>query len=150
MSRHKIIVLPYSVDHYALLNATPVFQYFGLPSNDAVAKIYTRGPSFSAFIDGELLLCAGVIKLWPGVGDAWMIPTELIFQYKILTYRLIRDHLDLIIKLGSFQRVQAITKFGFTRAINFLDHLGFEYEGPLRKYFGGEDYMRWGKITEVI
>jgi len=61
--------------------------------------------------------------------------------------RVITQELDRIIKEHNFKRVQSVIEPGDDRAIKFIEWLGFEREGLLRKYMPPEkDMLMYARI----
>ena len=105
------------------------------------------GNAHSIIQDGHLVLSAGVWQLWPGVGEAWLLPSARLLSRPRGPVRIVRRFLDEIAKREGYTRVQATTHADFDRGERFLEWLGFEREGVLRK-FGpdGSDHKIYSRI----
>jgi hypothetical protein len=146
-------IIPYEPEHF--LSVTKTSEYFaqlhtlynfGSPSD--VAKMYLRGPAYTMIAPEGIVGCGGIMKLWKGVGDAWVLATPLFKLYPKEVTSVVKTHLNTIIYNMRFERVQAIVKKDFEVGHRWIKRLGFHEEGPLDKYFGGIDFVRYAIITE--
>ena len=105
------------------------------------------GAAHSIIQDGHLVLSAGVWQLWPGVGEAWLLPSARLLARPRGPVRTVRRFLDEIAEREGYTRVQATTHADFERGERFLKWLGFEREGVLRK-FGpdGSDHKIYSRV----
>ncbi|KKK61769.1 hypothetical protein LCGC14_3011020 [marine sediment metagenome] len=100
--------------------------------------------------DGRLICSAGFIMLFPGVanGYAWGYFSDLIHKYPIATHKIMIKMIDTAEKKYGLKRLQVDCVKGFGRAIKWLEHLGFEYEGEMRRYGpNGETMLRFGRVS---
>lgn len=110
------------------------------------ATLETRGPAYSAFVDGELIVIAGINILWPGVGEAWAFLGGSYRKYGLFINRSVRKYLNEIAFGYKLERVQATVKKGHWVAIEWIDWLDFDYEGEMPGYFQGHTFLRYAKI----
>jgi len=113
------------------------------------AEFYLKmGPAYSGWIDGKLIGCAGIMIMWPGVGEAWIIFSEDVLQYKKDAYVVILDYLRAIISKLHLRRIQAHCHSALPHGQKYLEQLGFECEGKLKKYgIDGADHYLYAMIT---
>lgn len=106
-----------------------------------------NGPAYTLIINGKIVACAGVVLMEWKKGQAWVLLSSLFYQYKKTTYKLIKRFLELIIKTKDLKRVEAFVRPDFEEAINFIKHLGFNFQG-LQECYGpnGEDYLMFARI----
>lgn len=83
------------------------------------------GPAYTLFIDEIPVMCAGVVILKPGLGEAWMVLSSLFYRYKKECFMVVRDRLEIIIHGQNLKRVQALIETDFPKAEHWLYHLGF-------------------------
>lgn len=93
----------------------------------------------------------GLIELWPGVARVWAlfsselldsIPTVLALHVKRDLKR--AEELDL-------HRIEATVVASHQVGIGFLEWLGFEKEGLMRRYGpDGEDFILFAKVSDVV
>ncbi len=90
------------------------------------------GPCFSGLHEGRIVGCAGLIQLWPGVAQAWVVLDK---KYpKLAVYRAIKRALETLIKVCNYHRVQANTPIEFEAGHVMLKGLGFRPEAPMKEY----------------
>lgn len=89
---------------------------------------------YSVFVDDELLLVGGVINLWPGVAESWLIGTTLTEKYPIAFYKVVQFIHDEMVEHYNLHRIQCTCWEGYERSLKWLDKMGFSVEGFLRSY----------------
>ena len=100
----------------------------------ALADYEDKGPAFTLKHKGEIVASAGFYVLWPGVAEAWMVTTPLVYKYPVLFIKETINVFKKVYAMEKFYRIQATVRATDRRAVKFLEHLGFEIEGYLRKY----------------
>ena len=107
----------------------------------------TPGMAFTLLLNDTPIVSGGVIVLWHGVGEGWVMSSKRIFEYKFTAASLIKRRLDLICDNNKIWRLQTSVKAKFTTGIRFATWLGLTKEGLMRK-FGpdGSDYYKMAKI----
>ena len=102
-------------------------------------------PAFTALVDGQIAACAG-IALFPRapVGMAWACLGPLGRQHGLFITRAVRRGLHDLIRRHGLVRVEADCIAQWPAARRWLDFLGFEDEGMMRKRGPhGEDMIRY-------
>lgn len=112
-----------------------------------VAQLDASGMAFTALLGDEVLGCAGVIELWPGVGQAWAVLSDQALACSTTLTRAALRELDRITCERSFSRVQATVADGHGAGARWLAFLSFEVEGLLVNYGPGGtgDYWMYGR-----
>lgn len=92
--------------------------------------------------------CAGVVSLWPGVGEAWALTTALVMVYPLEFTRAVRAGVRLFFSHGC-HRIQMHVRADNEAAVRWAArHLGFCREGLCRAYDqDGRDYYRYARIA---
>lgn len=147
VSRGTREVIPFTTDHYVVATA-------GMhPWQDAEAagRLYeTRGPAYSGFVDGELAVCAGVVILYPGLGEAWAVVTDLGRRHPLFVTRAVRRGLQQIIRDHRLRRVQADVVTAHTPALEWARAFGFRDESTMPLYGPhGEGFTRLAMFPPV-
>ncbi|MBO6782241.1 MAG: hypothetical protein JJ899_03070 [Alphaproteobacteria bacterium] len=118
---------------------------------DAIDRqmLAARGMSFSALADGKIVGCAGVVELWPGVGQAWAVLSREALDEPITLTRAVLRELERIRRERSLHRVQATVADGHGAGARWLAFMGFEVEGLLINYGPGGrgDHWMYGMTT---
>ena len=115
------------------------------------AEANAHGAAFTArrISDGKIIACAGVRILWPGCGEAWAIFCNEIHRHKIEIHKNITAYLKIIINDFKLRRIQAYVRADVPVAVDYIEHMGFEREGLLRKFgLDGEDQYIYAMILE--
>lgn len=96
---------------------------------------------------GHVVAIGGVLPMWKGVGDVWMVGSDLLSLYPKAVYRLARCMLDEAVRSLELHRLQCSVDPRYQSHIDFIEHLGFTSEGLMRKFGqSGEDHIRYAKV----
>ena len=150
MVKYKIV--PYSKDH-----GDEIIE-FGM--NDKLMDIdasFTEnridfavpGLSFTLLVDNFPILAGGIVPLWDGVAEGWVLSSKKIFNHKIRAAISVKKRLDLICENNNIWRLQTAVKEEFKTGKRFAEWLGLKSEGLMQMY--GPDktnYYRMAKIYE--
>lgn len=101
------------------------------------------GMSFSALADGAVVGCAGIVELWPGVGQAWAVLSERALEEPVTLTRAVMRELARIRREHGLCRVQATVADGHGAGARWLAFMGFEVEGLLVNYGPGGHGDHW-------
>lgn len=102
--------------------------------------------NYAVFGPGGLLLLASILVVCPGVAEiTFLVDENLVSADKKTRFKLIRAFRQAI-EILPFRRIQAKVKDSFTIGRNFVEKLGFESEGLLRKYGPDSDYILYSKL----
>ena len=102
-----------------------------------------EGPSFTLEREGKIIWCGGIRIFWDGVGEAWCLVSEEGSHFPKLILSSTKKMLDFMQKDLKLHRVQATSRTDIPSFWKFLEHLGFEREGVLRKFGadGADSYL---------
>ena len=143
-----IEVRQYVPDDYITVNR----RYFDsltimhFPNPRSVANNLARGPAFTGLADGEIIACGGILPLWKGVGEAWVVSSELVSLYPITFAKVIWRKMKAIIEELELERVQTTVDAEHKVSQRWLERMNFKNEGVMRKFLGGRDYYRFAWI----
>jgi len=105
------------------------------------------GQAFTYFLNGKPVFACGIVQLWDGVAEAWVLAGKNVFDIKILAAKTIKQLQDQTCKKYKIRRLQTSVKANFERGLRFATWCGFEVEGLKRKYGpDGTDYYQLGII----
>lgn len=114
-----------------------------------LAQMRVEGMSWSAEVDGLVVASAGLVPLWAGVAEAWMISGDEVDRHAIKIARTLRTMLEDTMWQRSIHRAQANIHSRFERALRLAEWLGFENEGLMRRFgVEGDDYFRFAKVID--
>lgn len=114
----------------------------------AARLLATRGPAFTGLVDGEVIACGGILIFWAGVGEAWVVTSDLVDRYKLFFARTVTAKLGQIIREHRLERVQAAIDAEHHASIKWVEKMGFTNEGLMRKYLGRRDFYRYALVRE--
>ena len=112
-----------------------------------ICNFSKRGQAFTYFLNDKPVFACGIVPLWQGVAEAWVLAGKNIFDIKILAAKTIKELQDQTCKKYKIKRLQTSVKADFERGLRFATWCGFEIEG-LKKQYGpdGSDYYQLGII----
>ena len=88
----------------------------------------TKGPAFTAEIDGVILGCGGVVVLWPGMGACWMRLADEIGTHGLWLCRVTMEFLDRVTRDLNLHRLEAMALHESIRNQKWLELCGFVKE----------------------
>ena len=133
----KFEIVPYKQDHGKKMIA------FGLNDKlmdyDATFEenridFALAGLSFTLLCNSECVCSGGIVPLWSGVAEGWVISSKRIYENRIKASRLIRKRTDLLCAANKIWRLQTSVKANFKMGIRFAEFLGFNKEGLMVGY----------------
>lgn len=105
------------------------------------------GPSFTLEVSEGIVFVGGVIILWPGRGQTWLLTTELVHTKPLLFHKSVARILDLVVGDYRLHRLEAAVAADWAEANKWIKRLGFTFEGLARKYTpGGRDAKLYARI----
>ena len=105
------------------------------------------GLSFTLLCNSEPICSGGIIPLWNGSAEGWVISSKRIFKNRIRASRLIRKRTDLLCANNNIWRLQTAVKADFKIGLRFAEFLGFKNEGLMRGYGPDKsDYYLMAKV----
>jgi hypothetical protein len=122
--------------------------FMNFPKPELIAKRFTRGPAYTIVASEGLVASGGILPLWKGVGEAWVVTSELVDTYPLLFAKTVWRKLYEIINGNGIERVQTTIHKDFIVSQKWAERMGFKNEGLMRKYLGGEDYYRYALVRE--
>ena len=150
MANYKII--PYLKEHGDEIYA------FGM--NDKLMEIdasFTEnrldtaiiGLSYTLLADNNIILAGGIIPIWDGVAEGWVMSSKRVFDHKIRAASAVKKRLDYLCINNKIRRLQTAVKEEFLTGVRFAEWLGLQKEG-LMKYYGLDqtNYWRMAKYYE--
>jgi len=111
-----------------------------------VGQLQEEGLAFSGIENGNLVGSGGIIRMWPGVGEAWFLGSWRLHDNRVAAARLVRRHLKKCMQEKSINRVQVAVLDDWPTGKRFVEFLGFTHEGLMRRYFDDVDYVRYARV----
>ena len=112
-----------------------------------ICNYSTKGNAYTMFIDGKPVFAIGIVILWDGVAEGWVMASQNVFEMKFLAAKTMKELTDEMCKKNKIKRLQTSVKADFKLGVRFATWLGLEIEG-IKKCYGpdGSDYYQLGKI----
>lgn len=105
------------------------------------------GVAYTAIGDGEIYAMFGMWQLWPGVSEAWLIPSNKIDRKVIAMHRASLRFFEYAAEQTNTKRLQFTVHTRNERADRWAQRCHFEREGLLRKYGpDGADYWMYSRM----
>ena len=105
------------------------------------------GLSYTLLFNNNPVIAGGIIPIWDGVAEGWVMSSKRVFEHKIRAASAVKKRLDYLCINNNILRLQTSVKADFKLGVRFATWLGLEIEG-LKKCYGpdGSDYYQMGKI----
>jgi len=106
-----------------------------------------KGNAYTLFVDDKPIVAGGILILWKGVAEGWVMANQNIYELKFLAAKEIKKRTDVLCEKNKVKRLQTSVKAEFATGVRFAEWLGLRTEG-LMKHYGpdGSDYLRMAKI----
>lgn len=114
-----------------------------------LGREYARCGSALTLVEpgGLIVACFGVRAMWPGVGEAWCLTSCLAEKWAVGLTRTALLGLELLERNRTLHRVQAHVRRERRDAAEWLEYLGFEFEGLCLGYGADrEHYYQYARI----
>jgi hypothetical protein len=92
--------------------------------------------------EGVIIVCAGIVVPWEGVGEFWSIPSELVRHHKTSYARVALRVIKEVQRAKNLHRLHSFVLVEDARASKFMRWLGFKCEGIL-ECFGANSESYW-------
>lgn len=115
--------------------------------DNRICNYSKEGQAFTYFIGDKPVFACGIVQLWDGVAEAWVLCGINVFDIKFLAARTIKELQDETCKKYKIRRLQTSVKAEFKRGLRFATWCGFKTEGLKRKYGpDGSDFYQMSVI----
>tara|TARA_R100001594_G_C3912448_1_gene233640 strand:- start:122 stop:574 length:453 start_codon:yes stop_codon:yes gene_type:complete len=105
------------------------------------------GLSYTLLFNNNPVIAGGIIPIWSGVAEGWVMSSKRVFDYKIKSASAVKKRLDYLCLNNNIRRLQTSVKEDFKTGVRFAEWLGLEKEGLMKKYgLDGTNYWRMAKI----
>ena len=144
----KYEIVPFKPEHWDMIE----FREFeketmGKMLNEVRLRVDAAGPAYTGLVNGKVAGFAGVIIMWPGVGEGGFLGSDLFSENKLWFLRNVKRYLGKIMNTHQMHRVQTTVLHGHTNLIRLVEFLGMRFEGRMRHYGpNGEDYLMYGRV----
>lgn len=147
-----MIIVPFEAAHGAELAEGDLNIELNRPIGvqaEHYQQVADLGWSFSAMNNGWLIGSAGLVPLWPGVAEAWLLASDRINDHAISAGRIVRKRLFEIVDEEGLHRVQAMTRSDTPSLKRWAAWLGMKHEGKMLSYNQNrDDFERYAWVRK--
>ena len=110
-----------------------------------------EGLSYTATYKSKVIVMFGLYPLWKGVAEAWMLPTEHLFDSKLIFHKATLRFFNYASEKLKLHRMQTYVCTTNYRAIKWMEMCYFNREGHLKE-FGPDlkDYFVYGRLFNGV
>lgn len=151
VSTHSgVEIIDFSVRHVSVMNLRPQsrISFEHIPDYKQKLKAVEMSKwSHSAVVLGDIVCSFGIIEMWPGLGEAWMLTSDKVKRYPISLTRGAARYFDAAARDLQLRRLQITVNVNDELAVRWANRLNFTQEGLLRRYGpDGSDHLMYGKV----
>jgi len=115
--------------------------------NSYLQNYAAAGTAFTVLGNGKIHAMFGMWQLWPGVAEAWLIPSKHIDKKTIALHRGALRFFEYISNETGIKRLQFTVHSQNVRADRWAQRCHFEKEGVLKNYGpDGSDYFMYARL----
>ena len=110
-------------------------------------NLTNNSPAFTAMSEGEIYGMFGLYELWPGVAEAWLIPSAIINRRTVTFHRAALRFFEYAARKIGAKRLQFTVCTSNVHADNWAKRCYFQSEGILKQYGpDGSDYKMYARF----
>jgi hypothetical protein len=146
----EIKVREYKAEDYMTINRRHFdsLTFLNFPNPKAISLNLLKGKAYT-ITNGQPVACGGILPLWNGVGEGWVVTSPMVEKYPILFTKTIWRATYRLIESMDLDRVQTVIDAEHTVSQKWAERMGFKNEGLMRKYLGGRDFYRYALVKET-
>ncbi len=96
---------------------------------EKIEIITSMGTSVTVIYDNIILCALGIVNIYKGVCEIWMLPCNSILQHKLRFAKITKNLLDQLWEMGYYHRIQ-VTALADDFHNRYFSWLGFDLETP--------------------
>ena len=132
-----VFFMPFNRVHYDAMNISQSDLVSQEKYMDVGAKLEAQskaGFSATVFFDLKAVMSFGIVPIWNGVAEAWMIADDKIRNKPYTLTKYSKRFIDIVPISLALHRLQITVRIRDKRAVSWARFLGFTEEGILRGY----------------
>jgi hypothetical protein len=149
---NQLRIVPFEIAHLEIIKARKfeARELARLPDLEGrVLGYMARGMAYTGFLGEEILMCGGIVLLWPGVGEGWSITTPLVTAHPVLFHFAMRRIMELLVRTMGLWRLEVAIQGDHYVSQRWIKRLGFEFEGFKQAYGpDGSDYVGFARVRK--
>lgn len=111
------------------------------------AQLVNLPDVYTLLMHGEVVIIGGIHVQWPGVAEGFLITTPLVEKYVKSFHKAMIRVIEVLRQRRKLRRLQTVVNVKHEVSHGWIQHLGFEPEGIMRKYGpDGSDYVRYARV----
>ena len=143
------VLVPFKIAHFDRIRLRPMdaLGVQGIPNlRERLIRVALMQMAVSGLAGDEVVFCGGLLTLWPGVEEAWLLTSPLVEKYPVWFHRTVDRYLhDKEIELG-LRRIQMTVHQDHETGKRWAERLGFACEARMAKYGPqGHDYYLYAR-----
>jgi hypothetical protein len=131
------VFVPYSPDHLSYINTNnPDIEAMrrGGGLQDMVDGQASIGEAVTVLTHGKPTAIFGIVPIWDGLAEIWLIPDESLRIYPLFMTKAARTFIDICMISKCLHRLQITVRCDHRQAVGWARTIGFTQEGTLSKY----------------
>ena len=109
-----------------------------------------KGMTYVGYQDQRPFLLMGILPLWPGVAEAWVLHREGLCSVPIFVLRSFRKVIKMAFEQMNLHRLQIDFSVNDHKGFGLSKSAGFKEEGLMRRFtYDGQDRMRMAIVKEA-
>lgn len=145
MSRPKPRIVPFEMAHLSVMDIRD-FEQASMTAG-GYETLVEKSVCGTMVFDGRVIAVIGYMELWPQCIEVWVIPSVYVPMYRFVFLRTLRSYLTQLFQPNGFMRIQC-PQFITSNLDHWMEHLGFQCEGIMRKYWNGQDMKLWAHVND--
>ncbi len=132
-----VFFMPFNRVHYDAMNISQPDLVSQEKYMDVGAKLEAQskaGFSATVFLDLKAVMSFGIVPIWNGVAEAWMIADDKIRNKPYTLTKYSKRFIDIVPISLALHRLQITVRIRDKKAVSWARFLGFTEEGILRGY----------------
>jgi hypothetical protein len=118
-------------------------SFYDYGARDQYAQELTRGLAYTVRLDGQILICGGVLPVDQSTGHLWCFMSKFAGKHMLAVHRVTRR----FIEVSGRKTVYATTEADYPRGCRWLEMLGFRQSAILHQYDpAGRDHILYTKV----
>lgn len=138
-------VVPFRQQHLAWLESVGSAETIqGWKLTKEECDLLERMDSWTGVWDGEPIVCAGLIRHWPGRSQAWAFMSKNAGRHMMWITKRVAEHLAKV-----QGRIEMTVRMDFVPGQRWAKMLGFEVESPCMAHYGpeGESHIGYARVN---
>jgi hypothetical protein len=117
---------PFKREHIRPLLEQSINSYAKMDFENGMIEYAEKNQSFTGKVNGEVMVCGGVIPLWPGRGVLWSVFSEESARFPLTTFNGVKKFVN--DQLQRYRRIEVAARCDFLTGRRRIELLGFTLE----------------------